>query len=62
MSGAAAEIERLERENRYLKQRNAQLQGDVTELAAESERLRQELERLHGRRPMSRPDPLGGGQ
>jgi cell division protein FtsB len=37
----------LERENAYLKQRNAQLQDDVTTLSAEVTRQRQLLERLH---------------
>jgi hypothetical protein len=41
--------EALVRENAYLRQRNAQLQDDVTALGAEAERLRQILERLHGR-------------
>jgi ABC-type phosphate transport system auxiliary subunit len=52
----------LARENTYLRQRNAQLQDDVAALAAEAERLRQMVERLHGRTPSSRPNPLGGGQ
>lgn len=41
--------ERLVRENAYLRQRNAQLQEDLAALGAEAERLRQILERLHGR-------------
>ena len=41
--------EALARENAYLRQRNAQLQDDVTALGAEAERLRQIVERLHGR-------------
>jgi hypothetical protein len=52
----------LTRENGYLKQRNAQLQEDVTALGAEAERLRQIVERLHARTPSSRPNPLSGGQ
>jgi cell division protein FtsB len=52
----------LTRENGYLKQRNAQLQEDVTALGAEAERLRQIVERLHARTPVSRPNPLSGGQ
>ena len=52
----------LTRENGYLKQRNAQLQEDVTALGAEAERLRQIVERLHARTPASRPNPLSGGQ
>lgn len=58
----ASDLEKLSRENRYLKDRNAQLQSDVTALAAESQRLREELERLHGRRAAHRPNPLNGGQ
>lgn len=52
----------LIRENAYLRQRVAQLQDDVTALAAEAERLRQALERLHGRNPQRPPNPLSGGQ
>ena len=68
MSGAptgrtAAE---LERENAYLKMRVAQLEGDVQDLSAENLRLREERERLHGRREgraaASAPNPLGSGQ
>jgi hypothetical protein len=40
--------EALARENAYLRLRNAHLQDDVTALAAEAERLRQIVERLHG--------------
>ena len=54
--------ENLSRENAYLKQRNAQLQSDVTAIGAEAERLRQIVERLHGRRVLHLPDPLGSGQ
>lgn len=50
------------RENAYLRQRVAQLQDDVTAITAEAERLRQIVERLHGRTPRSAPNPLGGGQ
>jgi ABC-type phosphate transport system auxiliary subunit len=49
----------LTRENAYLKLRNAQLQEDVTALAAEGERLTQILERLHGRTSAVGPGPLG---
>jgi hypothetical protein len=42
-------LEKLARQNAYLKLRNSQLQSDVTALAAEAERLRQIVERLHGR-------------
>ena len=52
----------LERENAYLKTRVAQLQSDVQDLSAENGRLREERERLHGRRAASAPNPLGGGQ
>lgn len=58
----AASPEGVERENAYLRQRNAQLQGDVAALSAEVERLRQILERLHGRTPSHVPNPLSGGQ
>jgi hypothetical protein len=54
--------EALLRENTYLRQRVAQLQDDVTTISAEAERLRQIVERLHGRRPQNTPNPLGGGQ
>ena len=50
------------RENEYLRQRNAQLQEDVTALTAEADRLRQTLERLHGRAKARPPNPLGSGQ
>ena len=52
----------LERENAYLKQRNAQLQADVTDLTAEVRRLTGALDSVAGRRAEHRPDPLGGGQ
>lgn len=45
---AAQTPEALARENVYLRQRVAQLQDDVTEIAAEADRLRQIVERLHG--------------
>lgn len=55
--------EDLLRENAYLKQRIAQLQGDVSDLSAEVDRLRQERERLHGRQQQrAAPNPLGSGQ
>jgi hypothetical protein len=50
------------RENLYLRQRVAQLQDDVTALTAEAERLRQIVERMHGRTPGRAPNPLSGGQ
>ncbi|HZZ31787.1 MAG TPA: hypothetical protein VFE10_07300 [Phenylobacterium sp.] len=52
----------LARENLYLRQRVAELQDDVSSLAAEGDRLRQTLERMHGRVAARRPDPLSGGQ
>lgn len=52
----------LARENTYLRQRNAQLEGDVVALQAELDRYRQIVERLHGRREARPPNPLGGGQ
>jgi len=55
-------IQELERENAYLRLRVAQLESDVVDLSAENGRLREERERLHGRRVARRPDPLGGGQ
>ncbi|HEX7946373.1 MAG TPA: hypothetical protein VF495_17020 [Phenylobacterium sp.] len=54
--------EALVRENTYLKARVAQLQSDVTDLSAEVDRLRQERERLQGRRAARAPNPLGSGQ
>jgi hypothetical protein len=52
----------LARENAYLRQRVAQLQDDVTAITAEAERLRQIVERLHGRTALRPPNPLSGGQ
>jgi predicted nucleic acid-binding Zn-ribbon protein len=45
----AVEIQKLQRENDYLKLRISQLQGDVTDLGGQVIRLQQEIERLHGR-------------
>jgi cell division protein FtsB len=60
---ASAPDERLVRENAYLRQRNAQLQDDVTALTAEAKRLRQIVERVHGRAAArSAANPLSGGQ
>ncbi len=56
------EVQELKRQNDYLKLRCAQLQGDVSDISAENTRLRQELERIAGRRPGATPNPLGGGQ
>ena len=55
-----AEAGRLTRENAYLKLRCAQLQDDVTSLGAELQRVRQELERLHGLRAARTTETLGG--
>lgn len=55
-------LAQLMREKDYLLQRNAQLQADVTALTAEAERLRQIVERLHGRTAAHTPNPLGSGQ
>lgn len=52
----------LARENAYLRQRNAQLEADLVALQSEAERLRQIVERLHGRTPGRAPNPLSGGQ
>ena len=57
------DIQRLLQENAYLKLRCAQLQGDVTDLSAEVDRLRQQQERTYARRLASTPpNPLSGGQ
>ena len=51
------------RENQYLKLRNAQLQADLTDISAETQRLRQALERTGAARAArSAPNALGGGQ
>jgi hypothetical protein len=52
----------LERENTYLRARVAQLERDLTDVSADNGRLREERERLHGRRIARAPNPLGGGQ
>lgn len=55
--------QRLVQENAYLKRRCAQLQDDVTNLSAEVERMRQQLEHAGARRLASTsPNPLSGGQ
>lgn len=54
--------EQLQAENAYLKKRVTQLQSDVMDISAEADRLRQERERLHGRRQAQAPNPLGSGQ
>ncbi len=43
------EIQAMRRENDYLKLRNAQLQTDLNDLSAETERMRQMLERIDSR-------------
>jgi hypothetical protein len=55
-------LDELQRENLYLRQRNAQLQSDVVDISAERDRLAQELERVHGRRQLRAANPLSGGQ
>lgn len=63
MTSPATPDERLARENAYLRQRNAQLQEDISALSAEAGRLRQVVDRLYGRNAVARPpSPLGGGQ
>jgi hypothetical protein len=59
---ATEDDEALSRQNAYLRLRVAQLQDDVSAITAEAERLRQTLERLHGRTTRLAPNPLGGGQ
>jgi hypothetical protein len=54
--------EQLVRENAYLRQRNAQLQEDVAAVGAEAERLRQILQRLHGRAGTGVPGSLSEAQ
>jgi hypothetical protein len=54
--------EALARENAYLRQRNAQLQDDITALGAEAERLRQIVERIRGQAGKRSPNALTGGQ
>ncbi|HWU15205.1 MAG TPA: hypothetical protein VN157_14485 [Caulobacter sp.] len=54
------ELERVLRENSYLKQRCAQLQGDVDNLNSQVTRLAEQLD--HHRARWSTPNPLSGGQ
>lgn len=54
--------EALLRENAYLKQRLAQAELDIVDLNAELGRLREERERLQGRREARAPNPLGSEQ
>lgn len=58
----AASVPDRDRENAYLRLRNAQLEADIQALSAEVERLRQTVERLHGRTAARPPNPLSGGQ
>ena len=62
MTAADEALSPVERENRYLKQRVAQLQSDVGDLNSEIDRLRQQLEHAGARREQRAPNPLGGGQ
>jgi hypothetical protein len=56
----AAAIDALQAQNAYLKQRCAQLEGDVSDLGAQVMRLTQQLERFSGRR--DHPSFPTGGQ
>ena len=49
------EVQKLQRENDYLKLRVVQLQDDVTDLGSQVLRLQQELERLHVRAGKASP-------
>jgi hypothetical protein len=55
-----AEALAAKRENEYLKLRNAQLQSDLTDVSAEVQRLRRELERRGGLNALAMPNALGG--
>jgi hypothetical protein len=50
------------RQMNYLRLRNTQLTDDVVALQAEVQRLRQIVDRLHGRKAAQAPNPLSGGQ
>ncbi|MGZ3276322.1 MAG: hypothetical protein ACXU82_05095 [Caulobacteraceae bacterium] len=57
------ELDRLSRENDYLKLRCAQLQEANGDLESQLLRLQQQMERLHDRRSSpGLPNPLSGGQ
>ena len=56
------ETQALRRENNYLKQRCAQLEGDIVDLESQVGRLQQSHEHLTGRRAVAHPGPLSGGQ
>ncbi|WP_165186439.1 hypothetical protein [Caulobacter soli] len=62
MTAETDELERLRRENTYLKQRCAQLDRDVIDLNSQVTRLAEQLDRTHARRAAATPDPLSGGQ
>ncbi|WP_199228617.1 MULTISPECIES: hypothetical protein [unclassified Caulobacter] len=55
------ETDRIQRENEYLKRRNAQLQAEVGDLTAEVVRLQQRLGAFAVRAAVA-PNPLSGGQ
>ena len=57
------ETQALRRENSYLKQRCAQLEGDIVDLESQVARLQQSHEHLTGRRaaPGAQPNPLSSG-
>jgi predicted nucleic acid-binding Zn-ribbon protein len=56
------DLSKLRRENTYLKQRIAQLEGDVVDLNSQVTRLQQQNQHFGARRVVRPPDPLGGGQ
>ena len=60
--GEPDEMERLRRENSYLKLRCSHLEADVTDLTASVNRLREQLEHNAARRDAMRANPLSGGQ
>lgn len=62
MTNEGPDMDALQSENRYLKDRNAELQTHPASLSSEAQRLRERLERLHGRVALRRPDPLSCGQ
>jgi hypothetical protein len=55
------EIQRVLRENDDLKLRCARLQDDVTDLSSQLNRVRRQLERLHGVRVVPSANPLPKG-
>lgn len=56
-----AEMQAVQAENRFLKQRVLDLQDDVTDLSAQVVRLTASAEERFVRRSRT-PDPLSGGQ